>query len=311
MTCFQDLDNDGIDDGADEPAVTPGANDEVMVTNHVICTFVNTEQAGSVSGTKFDDVNRDGDPTGESGLVGWRINAFADDGDGVLQASEVTPGPAAFADTDANGDYTIALTTGTYVICEEQQTDWVQTAPAPADAECAEADADAPGGHAVTVSAGQDEADTDFGNDHLATVSGSKFDDFNRDAAWDPNGANNTTPDSDDEPGLSGWTIEAYADDGDGELSIAEAGVPAAASTTTGGDGSYELKLPSGDYVLCEQLQAGWAQTTPDPSTKRCGEVTGAAPGGHVVDLDPGEQLEIRTSETTAQEGSRGSSSRT
>ena len=67
----------------------------------------------SASGTKFHDLDADGvKDAGEPGLAGFRM--WADyDNDGVRDAGEP------FADTDANGDYTITNIqdpSGTYSI---------------------------------------------------------------------------------------------------------------------------------------------------------------------------------------------------
>ena len=191
---------------------------------------------------------------------------------------------------DPKGFYELtAVPVGDWVICEQQQAGWAQSAPS--NTKCEAIDADAPGGHEVEVTQGQVVADKDFGNSESSIVSGSKFDDANYDGVWDPDGADDAPGGGDDEVGLEGWTIEAYTDDGNGTLSDTEAGVAPAGSTTTVGDGSYELQLPPGTYVICEQLMAGWTQSLPASPNKKCGEVAGAAPGGYPADLSPGEEL--------------------
>jgi hypothetical protein len=74
---------------------------------------------GTLCGTKFNDLNRDGQRQGgEPGLGGWVIQAVIG---GV---------PVATAITDANGNYCFTnLPGGWAVISEVQQPGWVQTAP--------------------------------------------------------------------------------------------------------------------------------------------------------------------------------------
>jgi hypothetical protein len=134
---------------------------------------------------------------------------------------------------------------------------------------------------------GEQLGDHDFGNNRSGRVQGFKFEDINRDGVHDPDGQNDTTPDSDDEIVLEGWTIEAYAVDGDGNAT----GDPIA-DDVTDVKGFYELTLPVGNWVICEQDQSGWTQSTPDPDTKNCGSIKDLAPGGHAVELDQGEELD-------------------
>lgn len=73
--------------------------------------------AGSISGMKFNDLNRDGIKTaGEPGIEGWPIAVF---GSGYF--SSITTGPG--------GSYTFSgLGAGTYFVVEDPQS-WVQTYP--------------------------------------------------------------------------------------------------------------------------------------------------------------------------------------
>src|SRR6185503_6725357 len=91
----------------------------------------------------------------------------------------------------------------------------------------------------------------------------------------------------------SGWVIKAYADGGDGVLSVAEAGVAVVATATTASDGTYKLDLPSGKYVVCEQLQSGWRQSA--PSGTACANLADpAADGGHAVDVAPDQDISVK-----------------
>jgi len=68
------------------------------------------------------------------------------------------------------------------------------------------------------------------------------------------------------EPGLEGWTINLYNDtDPVGSYNGEGLARPAA---TTGPDGSYSFEdLFSGNYIVCEELQAGWTQSFPNSGT--------------------------------------------
>ena len=100
---------------------------------------------GSISGTKFNDVDGDcvQDP-GEQGLPGWMIT--------------LTPGWLA-ALTDGNGNYSFSdIATNTYTINEVRKPYWEQTCPAP------------PGNYVVTLESGQTVTGKDFGNRALVNI---------------------------------------------------------------------------------------------------------------------------------------------
>ena len=80
-------------------------------------------QRGNPNGTKFHDLNADGDRDPfEPGLEAWTILAYADDnGDGTLQASETTIADSKL--TAVDGTYQLSLDPGHYVVCEQKQGD--------------------------------------------------------------------------------------------------------------------------------------------------------------------------------------------
>ncbi len=235
-------------------------------------------QQGTVTGLKFRDDNANGsnaaDP-GDPGLAGWVVKAYADDGDGTLDATEAGAAAVDSDTTGAGGAYTLTLDPGDYVVCEELQASWFQSAPAGSRCDLVVGAGD--GGHAVTVTSGSSATGKDFGNYQQGTVSGLKFRDD------DANGSNAADP---GDPGLAGWVVKAYADDGDGTLDATEAGAAAVDSDTTGAGGAYTLTLDPGDYVVCEELQASWFQSAPAGS--RCDLVVGAGDGGHAVTVTSG-----------------------
>lgn len=255
-------------------AVTGLTTDETFDDND----FVNTEEdeTNTISGEKFRDVDSSGtNNAGDEPVQDWVINAFADDGDGVLTGSEATDPPAFTATTAADGTYSMDVDPGDYVVCEELKDDWEQSYPA-SGADCSVVDGAGGTGYAVSVpNAGDDSADNDFGN-VAGLVSGLKFNDENEDHV------NDADP---DDPPLPNWVINAYADDGDGILDPTEAAAdPVASETTRDPEGTYTIGLQAGDYVICEMLQTGWIQSFPNPGDGDCSNVDGAGAQGYFID---------------------------
>ena len=208
------------------------------------------------SGVKFNDLNGDGDrDEGEPGLSGWEIHAYADrNEDGLLQQSEINAGTAFEALTRDNGEYCMDLAPGAYIVVEVLQDGWHQSYPStPVLDPPFTPDEVRLGcfGYAITI-ADEPETDLDFGN-FESDASGVKFNDLNGDGVWE----------EDTEPGLPGWTILAFADDGDGRLSPAERAAPAVFTATTDCRGEYGMVLDPGDYVIVELLEDGWHQSYP------------------------------------------------
>jgi protocatechuate 3,4-dioxygenase beta subunit len=189
--------------------------------------FGNT-QLGSISGIKFNDLNRDSLlTTGEPALAGWTIFIDANN-NGTLEATE----PSTV--TNATGAYAFSnLTPGNYTIREVQQAGWVQTTVNPAP---------------VGVTGGGNIAGINFGNNQSGTITGIKFNDNNGNALFDAG----ETP-------LQGWTI--FADGNANDILDAGEGV-----AVTDADGRYTFaNLPPASYTIREVQQSGWTQTTPNP----------------------------------------------
>jgi hypothetical protein len=108
---------------------------------------------------------------------------------------------------------------------------------------------DCAGDGAVTINIGETKTCNITNSDLPASISGMKFEDMNGNGIKDAG-----------DNGLSGWTI--FLDtNGDGDLDGSEP------STTTVGDGSYTFTgLSVGIYKVREVQQAGWTQTTSNPS---------------------------------------------
>ena len=236
-------------------------------------------QTVSISGHKFEDLNGNGLPDdlngttagAEPGLRDWMILAYGDtNGDGILEPGELIN--SVDATTAPDGSFTLQLSPGSYVIVEVLPDDWVQSLPIPdPNPKLAPVFADnydtgtmilAQYGYSITVAAGHNLQGFDFGNRQRppeGTVTGHKFHDLNGNGL--PDDLNGATADA--EPGLGGWTILAYADDGDGVLQDAEITDPVVAMTDA--SGFYSLSLAPGHYILVEAVPPRWEQTLPSP----------------------------------------------
>ena len=198
---------------------------------NITCTFTNT-QRGSISGIKFNDLNGNGVyDQGEPALSGWNI--FIDtNNDGILDGNELS------TFTDGDGLYSfLMLQPTTYNLAEVMQNGCVQTL--------------SPG--SVTVGAGENVTDQNFGNFQNGSIAGYKFNDINGD------GQKQT-----DEPKLSGWTINLLNDNEDQDSlmnNVVESKV-----TDQNGEFSF-TNVPKGVYQVCEVQQSGWAQTLPAAGT--------------------------------------------
>ncbi len=187
-------------------------------------------QLGSIQGggVKFHDVNRNGvKDIDEVGLSGWTIY-LDNNNNNSLDSGE----PANV--TDGAGGYSFGnLPAGVYHIREVQQSGWVQTT-APLD-------------RTISTS-GQTVAAGAIGNYRLATISGTKYEDGNRNGQRDPG-----------EQGLGNWTIYLDAN-GNNAFDPGEINT----QTTLGGLYSFG-GLDVGNYVVREVQQVGWTQTSVNP----------------------------------------------
>ncbi|MGE5565720.1 MAG: MSCRAMM family protein [Parcubacteria group bacterium] len=132
--------------------------------------FVN-EQLAALSGYKFSDLNNNGvwdQGSGETGVAGWSIYLYNDNGDGVLGAGDTL---ADSTTTDSSGYYEFGdLAPGKYIIVEGTQSGWTQTAPNGSDADPESTDVNGSGsgyaeyGYAIDLTAGTENEDNNFGN---------------------------------------------------------------------------------------------------------------------------------------------------
>lgn len=189
-------------------------------------------QFGSISGMKFVDLNGNGiKDNGEGGLQGWQIKLSG-------SASGNTT-------TDANGNYVFSnLLVGTYTVTEVSQNGWTQSFPSS-------------GSYSIVVSSGTNATNKDFGNFQASSITGTKFNDVNKNGARDLG-----------EPGLSGWRIR-----------LSKNSVPVD-SALTDGSGNYSfVGLVPGAHTVSEASQIGWEQTFPSPS----GQYSLALTSGSVI----------------------------
>jgi hypothetical protein len=124
--------------------LTSGGSDTQIFGNY---------QNASKSGYKFNDLNRDGiwQQDKEPALPGWTITLTGTDGQGnAVNLSNVT---------NENGYYEFAdLVPGNYVVSEELQSGWAQTAPG------------GDGTYVIELTSGENETDNNFGNYELGIL---------------------------------------------------------------------------------------------------------------------------------------------
>jgi len=247
----------------------------------------------TVSGMKFGDTDNDGKKDGnEKGLPNWTIQAYVDrNRDGKLDKDEINKGWAASDTTDDKGDYSLKLKDDKqYIVVEKLQTGYEETKPTKSVLAADAANLGfGPYGYVVNTKYDPYHKDfdhKDFGN-HLkgATVSGTKFNDKDRDGHQDGN-----------EKGLPNWTIKAYKDtDGDHILDKSEYKAGAAATAKTDANGDYKLNLspPAGgaDYILVEVLKDDWKQGPTPPTKVLDKQIDDLGKYGYAFNLKPGDNL--------------------
>ncbi len=208
------------------------------------------------SGIKYEDPNGDGDLTDGVAADGWTINLYADDGGtaGALDATDTWLDDAVTGSgTWADGYYEFPdLGPGTYIVCEESMTGWVQTFPNAVAGEVIDSCDAVAGqeefGYLFTAASGEDETGNDFGNFEEITKSGFKFNDNDTDGVYEP------APDPQNDTQLTGWVIELWKLNGTWSF---------VASYTTDVTGYSFSDLGPGTYAVCEVIQPDWVQSFP------------------------------------------------
>jgi serine-aspartate repeat-containing protein C/D/E len=198
-------------------------------TNAANINFGNNFNAGTIAGTKFNDINSNGrqDP-GEQPLANWQI--YLD----LNSNGRLDPGEPSTV-TNAQGNYAfVNIPAGTYSVREVQQPGFRQTTPDPGP---------------VNVTSNATVNNVNFGNVFfVGSISGLKFNDLNANSIRDAT-----------DPALANWQI--YLDlNGNNRLD------PGEPNTITNAQGNYTFgNVSPGSYLVREVQQPGWVQTTPNP----------------------------------------------
>jgi hypothetical protein len=203
------------------------------------------------SGTKFEDLNGDGDrDSGEPGLAGVQIHLFGTDGLGNPRHVHRV--------TDANGAYSFAsaVPPGSYTVCETLPAGYTQSFPS-TGADCSAHThsgtvTPGPKGYSITLGSGEVDSGNDFGNFRNGTKSGTKFDDLNANGIRDAG-----------EPGLGGVEIHLVGTDGRGNA----VHMHTTTSSAAGFEGTYSFSAPPGTYTACETVPTGYTQSFPKATT--------------------------------------------
>ncbi|MEG4012942.1 MULTISPECIES: SdrD B-like domain-containing protein [unclassified Microcoleus] len=191
--------------------------------------FGNNFNAGTIAGTKFNDINSNGsqDP-GEQPLANWQI--YLD-----LNRNNRLDGGEPSTVTNLQGNYAfVNIPADTYLVREVQQPGFIQTTPDPGP---------------IEVTSNANINNVNFGNVFfVGSISGIKYNDLNANSIRDAT-----------DPPLANWQI--YLDlNGNNSLD------PGEPNTITNPEGNYTFgNVSPGRYLVREVQQPGWVQTTPNP----------------------------------------------
>ncbi|MGH1505186.1 MAG: SdrD B-like domain-containing protein, partial [Acidimicrobiales bacterium] len=213
---------------------------------------------GSIGDTVFADVDGDGtQDAGEPGLSGVTVELL--DAVGTVVATDTTDGTGAYGFTDLPADdYSVRVDTSTL--------------PADTTTQTGDRDATLDDETAITLTAGADVTDADFGYQPLGTIGDRVWSDTDADGIQDAG-----------EPGLSGVTVELL--DGTGTV---------IASDVTDGAGNYAFAgLAAGAYTVrvdVSTLPTGVIQTGDPDATLDDESTLTLAAGEDVTTADFGYQ---------------------
>ena len=127
---------------------------------------------------------------------------------------------------------------------------------------------------AITLASGDVDSGNDFGNYRKATKSGVKFEDLDADGVKDAG-----------EPGLSGWTINAFADTNSNGILDAERDDDRAAAMTNG-SGAYSMNLSPAATWSARRCRPAWTQSFPSGTRSAGPRAATGSPGLGQVDSD-------------------------
>lgn len=225
------------------------ADDDVDVviadTANGISLYLNN-QATTISGRTFEDLNADGDDEngGDPALAGVPVDLYLDSNfngrfdratDQHVGRRNSTTGRGAFL-FDKVGP-------GTHFLVQQVRPGSTQTAPT------------AGGVHTIVTQTGVDVTGRNFGSVTQVDIGGRKFNDINGDGD-DENGS---------DPGMGGVIIQLHRDgNGNSRFDGASIDPQIATRTTATGTGAYSFADNGpGTYFVTEQVPAGWDQTSP------------------------------------------------
>jgi len=231
----QNADNQGVSGGANsDPSPSTGRTPSFSLAAGQENNSVDAGmyQPGSISGTVLRDIT--GDNQGDDPMAGVWVTLKDANGNDI--DSDPAPGvQPTKIQTDGSGNYSFGnLPPGNYQVVQEVPNEFTAVN-------------DADGGDftvignitPITVASGSNITDQDFVNQTPAKITGTVFNDLNKDGLFD--GGDGT---------LSGVTVRLFTDpNGDGDPSD---GV-LVDTTTTAGNGTYAFdNLPLGNYVVVE-----------------------------------------------------------
>jgi uncharacterized repeat protein (TIGR01451 family) len=253
----------GFDSGDTTVRAVVDAGDEPT------CLFTNTKLA-TKSGTKFEDLNADGDISGDpalgSAVQPFTIYLLSADGTTLIDSDM----------TDASGAYDLTgIQPGVdHLVCESAETDWFQSFPIAGSGDCSIVDEAGLGidvedeGYLINLAAGEMDTGNDFGNWRFATKTGSKYEDQNGDG------------DLSDGVPVEGITINLVVAT-NGEIGDTD-------TTDAAGVYSFDQLMPGTAYLICESSGAPtWTQSF--PANTVCASQPGMEPGGHAITLASGQ----------------------
>lgn len=222
----------------------------------LIISLINPSKvlAGSISGFKFEDSDKDGKwENSEPKLGGWTIKLFTIDlNERPFDPSNPKLGPQIDEQltSDANGEYLFQLSSGQYGVCEELKAGWMQTFPE----KC----------HLAILSGDEEISGNNFGNFRLASILGVKWSDLDKD------GIKSAT-----ESGIPDWRIFF-------DLNGNESYDSGEETVTTDAGGNYSFgSLSLGNYDVCEETRPGWDRIYPAESP--CHHLTVATSGENMI----------------------------
>ncbi|MEG5140260.1 MULTISPECIES: SdrD B-like domain-containing protein [unclassified Microcoleus] len=198
-------------------------------TNAGNINFGNNFNAGTIAGTKFNDINSNGSQDlGEPPLANWQI--YLD-----LNRNNRLDGGEPSTITNFQGNYAfVNVPADRYLVREVQQPGFRQTTPDPGP---------------INVTSNANINNVNFGNVFfVGSISGLKYNDLNANSVRDAT-----------DPPLPNWQV--YLDlNGNNSLD------PGEPNTITNPQGDYTFaNVSPGRYLVREVQQPGWAQTTPNP----------------------------------------------